>query len=193
MFLNVLKYIINHNFFSLTNMGFPNWGEGGGSTTTKNSQIFPFFCGRRPLAMSLLISPHSELLPTYLNFLSDLPPDLFTWPIHLTYSPDLPLDLPNITRLTYQADLPMNSLLRREGGFPKRLHSLFQSWLFDNMHKYLRSVTWGIVRWWYGAPPDKIAALWRSQPTAWWSQDSASGNIYGYHLKINMCLDSRCS
>ena len=39
---------ITHNFF-LTNMGFPNWGEGD-PRLGKNSHIFPrFFFGRRPL------------------------------------------------------------------------------------------------------------------------------------------------
>ena len=41
MFLNVLKYIIYTIICFLTNIGFPNWGEGG-PWNGKSSHIFPF-------------------------------------------------------------------------------------------------------------------------------------------------------
>ena len=46
-------------FFSLTNMGFPNGGEGGGPPLGKNSHIFPFFWGGASLSLLFLTKDYS--------------------------------------------------------------------------------------------------------------------------------------
>ena len=52
----VLKCKINHYFFSLTNMGFPNWGEGWGSLTWEKFPHFPGFS----LALAASLSDFSQ-------------------------------------------------------------------------------------------------------------------------------------
>ena len=56
----VLKCKINHNFFSLKNMSFPNRGEGGGGVPTwEKFPHFPvFWGGQRPL--QALVSPWAQ-------------------------------------------------------------------------------------------------------------------------------------
>ena len=39
----VLKCKMNHKLFFFTNMGFPNWGEEGGSPTWEKFPLFPGF------------------------------------------------------------------------------------------------------------------------------------------------------